>query len=103
MTSAINVVNISRCRRLGLAKTNQPALEPALSQHTAIQMDGFFYAGIAFKDFNTVGLDWLKRRILLQGVPLIRGYERTKNSYLVLVFADGLLPEHIYILVLDHE
>ena len=62
-----------------------------------------FYAGIAFNDFNTVGLDWLKRRILLQGVPLIRRYERTKNSYLVLVFADGLLPEHIYILVLDHE
>ena len=66
-------------------------------------MDGFFYAGIAFNDFNTVGLDWLKHRILLQGVPLIRRYERTKNSYLVLVFADGLLPEHIYILVLDHE
>ena len=97
------VVNISRCKRLELVKTNQPALEPALRQHTAIQMDGFFYAGIAFKDFNTVGLEWLKRQTLLQGVPLIQRYERTKNSYLDLVFVDDLPPEHTCILVRGHE
>ena len=66
-------------------------------------MDGFFYADKAFNDFNTIGLDWLKRRILLQGALLIQRYETTKNSCLDLVFADDLLPELICILVLGHE
>ena len=66
-------------------------------------MDGFCYADIAFNDFNTIGLDWPKRRILLQGALLIQRYEKTENSCLDLVFADDLPPEHICILVRGHE
>ena len=64
--------------------------------------DGFFYAGIAFKDINTIGLDWLKCQTLLQGVLLIQRYEKTKNSCLDLEFVDVLPPGQIYIVARGH-
>ena len=86
------------------AGEDQPTSPRACTKSTYRHLNGrLFYADIAFNDFNTIGLDRLKRRILLQGALLIQRYEKTKNSCLDLVFADDLLPEHIYILVLDHE